>query len=290
MRLTGCISWGWSKSCRRHYISCGTVFLVDPSEHEGLCVGKRVWLTAKHVVDQIDVKHTVILGQDGTSPVPILAKWQSPTLDFAVLLSQQHKFLSASGFRLTDSELSSDLKAGTPLRCWGFPRSTDMGATALLSRGYVSRGPNGVNIGGQVNPNLVFNMDVHHGNSGGPLVHEETNTACGVVIIKHKDLPPDSRAIIAQIAARTSAIAVDGNKLGDDFLSMFRILEASMHLGMGEALQVHITQPHFHLALSELSQAASTMQTPAAADNNTTHVSAALPADFPPVFKTTGPV
>ena len=172
------------------------------------------------------------------------------------------------------------MQLGSLARCWGFPRSSDQGATALLARGYVSRETGGVNIGGSLHPLFVLNMDIHHGNSGGPVVKDEDDYLSGMVLTKHKDLSPEALQVIQDISTRSSLLRLGGSKtFGDDFFAMFQILESTMHLRMGEALPVSIMQ-------EELQKASQTIDTAfvdsASQASSSTQVSAAIVVNIPP--------
>lgn len=186
---------------------------------------------------------------------------------------------AATGFKFAPDATNS-MQLGSPARCWGFPRSSDQGATALLARGYVSRESGGVNIGGSLHSRFVVNMDIHHGNSGGPVVKDEDNHLSGMVLTKHKDLSPEALQVIHDISTRSSILRVGGSKsLGEDFLAMFQILESTMHLGMGEALPVSIMQEELQKALQATDHA---VVDSASQASSSTQVSAAIVMNIPP--------
>lgn len=264
------------------FASLGTVFLIDPSQHIG---SLRIALTAKHVTNSFQsAAQMQILAHDGKSTFQVRSCWSSSQHDFAVLFLAPETKLAATGFIFPPAS-RDNMELGSPIHCWGFPRSNDQGAIALLARGYVSWEAGGVNIGGNRHQRFVFNMDVHHGTSGGPVVQDGDSYLSGVVLTKHKDLSAESMAVIQDISNRSSIITLSGSKsLGDDFTSMFQILESTMHLGMGEALPISIVQEELRKALHATLEAVDEFASQGSVSQGSpsTKVSAALTIDVVP--------
>jgi hypothetical protein len=139
----------------------GTAFIVDPS---------GVLLTAHHVVDQAT---SITVSCNGRAPVAATVTSSSPTVDLAVLTA-----VADLGTN-TYLELSSSQPGlGDDVFTIGYPTPALLGRDAKYTNGTVSA-LSGVEGDASF---LQISVPVQPGNSGGPLVNEETGDVIGVVV------------------------------------------------------------------------------------------------------------
>lgn len=162
-------------------------------------------ITAAHVVDGCN--EVVIQENDGSK---INAKVVVVDDDLDLALLKPEGFLVPTYLKIAKNP---DLNVGTQVTTWGFPAGYG-GNLPLLGVGYISGSETAIKPDGKGVSRWVVNAAFNHGNSGGPLIDEDTGEVVGVVNAKIIPLSEESLTAMTALKANSAGMqytATDSN-------------------------------------------------------------------------------
>lgn len=140
-----------------------------------------------------------------------------------ILQSQLPPPLSAAGFRFCTGRSENSLLGFVP-------------AGHVLCAGLISSAADAVDVKGAIDPELCLNCDVHHGNSGGPVVLADTGEVAGVVVIHEKDVSADITALRDELQQAGGGTLISGVDVTRSVSTALNRHVRLIHLGHGRAI------------------------------------------------------
>lgn len=200
----------------------------------------RAFLTCHHVLNNLKLPAIVIASPSHGSwtviPILFARGIEEANTDIAIFWCLLPLELAGlQGISIHPDAVS--LPEGSPVHLWGFPQTQWGGNTSLLSSGIISHRATPV-YPPYEGKQIVFNADAHHGNSGGPLLLDETARRClGVVTNKFKDsfVTDKFGEFNATLASLTGGAFISGIDPLAAMLVLAKMIMVHSHLGIGTA-------------------------------------------------------
>lgn len=148
-------------------------------------------------------------------------------------VSDVNQFYSNDGLEISKETLTMN----TDVEIFGYPGNTFEGLYPDRISATVA------NLAGNMsflnctflNRNHEIDANVHHGNSGGPLIEKENEQIAGIIVTKSKIISNETRAI-AEVANRFAGFSMSTVPLGSILVRTVLEAQNNTHIGRGQAI------------------------------------------------------